>query len=171
MTTQEYFSWFDDVISTTAKMYRLVPANKLDWKPVERAFTNGQLIEHKAQALWFNAKVIASEEWPLKSLREIFVSNRRQRSATVDEALEHLAAGAAEFKGAITSLGETRFQQDTVNTPQWGVLPIWRFAVFVLEHHLNHKMELHTNLRLLGCKVDTRTLYEVSLRHQRDGMK
>ena len=164
MTTQQYFFWFDDVLSTTKKMYHLIPLDKLDWKPVERAFTNGQLIEHMAQALAFNAKVIASEEWPLKSLREIFVSNRRQQSATVEEALEHLASGAASFKAAVARLGDEKFQHESVNTPQWGVLPVWRFAIFVLEHHLNHKMELHTNLRLLDCKVDTRTLYEVSLR-------
>jgi hypothetical protein len=39
------------------------------------------------------------------------------------------------------------------------MLPIWRFAVFVAEHHLNHKMELHMYLRLLGVKVNTGTLY------------
>lgn len=159
MTIDEYFPWFDDALRTTEGMYRLVPADKLDWKPTENSFSLGQLIEHMPKAFWFNSKVIASEEWPLKSLREIFVSNRRQESAAVDEALVHLAESSHGFKQAIRNLGDEKFQHDQVNTPQWGILPIWRFAVFVLEHHLNHKMELHMYLKLLGVKVNTGTLY------------
>ena len=159
MTIQEYFTWFDDTIRTTEGMYRLVPPDKLDWKPTESSFSLGQLIEHMARAFWFNSKVIASEEWPLKSLREIFVSNRRQASADADEALIHLAESSAEFKQSILNLGDEKFQHGQVNTPQWGTLPIWRFAIFVLEHHLNHKMELHMYLKLLGVRVNTGTLY------------
>ncbi|MBM2842060.1 MAG: DinB family protein [Bacteroidetes bacterium] len=159
MTIQEYFLWFDDVLRTTEGMYKLVPADKLDWKPTENSFSLGQLIEHMPKAFWFNSKVIASEEWPLKSLREILVSNRRHPAATPDEALKHLGEFSSGFKGAIEKLGEEKFQRDVVNTPQWGTLPIWRFAIFVLEHHLNHKMELHMYLKLLGVKVNTGTLY------------
>lgn len=160
MTIHEYFSWFDDVLQTTEGMYRLVPAEKLDWKPTENSFTLGQLIEHMPKAFWFNSKVIASEEWPLKSMREILVSNRRHSIANgVDEALEHLRTWSAGFKHAIQNLGEEKFQNADVTTPQWGTLPIWRFAVFVLEHHLNHKMELHMYLKVLGVKVNTGTLY------------
>jgi uncharacterized damage-inducible protein DinB len=159
MTIQQYFSWFDDVLRITEAMYRLVPPDKLDWKPTENSFTLGQLIEHMPRALWFNAKVIASEEWPLKSMREILVSNRRHPGATVDEATEHLASWSGGFKQAIEELGDEKFQRGQVTTPQWGTLPIWRFAVFVLEHHLNHKMELHMYLKLLGVRVNTGTLY------------
>lgn len=161
MTIHEYFSWFDDSIRTTEAMYHLVPADKLDWKPTDLSFTLGQLLEHMPKALWFNSRVIASEEWPLKSIREILVSNRRHPTATVEDALAHLVEWSTGFKQAIKNLGEERFQHDDVNTPQWGTLPIWRFAIFVLEHHLNHKMELHMYLRLLGAKVNTATLYVV----------
>jgi len=159
MMIREYFTWFDDVLRTTEGMYGLVPAGKLEWKPLEKAFSLGQLIEHMPKAFWFNSKVIASEEWPLKSLREILVTNRHHPTATPDEALRHLAESSGGFKQAIRNLGEEKFQRDQVNTPQWGTLPIWRFAVFVLEHHLNHKMELHMYLKLLGAKVNTGTLY------------
>ena len=159
MTTGEFLFWFDDVIRTTQSMYRLVPPDKLDWKPTEHSFTLGQLIEHMALALRFNGNVIASEEWPLKSLREILVANRRQGSVPVDEALKHLAESGSAFKRTIERLGDEKFQSGYVNTPQRGTLPIWRFAIFVLEHHLNHKMELHLYLRLIGVKVNTGTLY------------
>jgi uncharacterized damage-inducible protein DinB len=159
MTTQEYFPWFDDVLRTTEAMSRLVPPDKLDWKPTENSFTLGQLIEHMPRAFWFNSKVIASEEWPLKSMREILVTNRRHPSVAVGEALEHLGLWSKEFKQAVQNIGDEKFRHADVNTPQWGTLPIWRLAVFVLEHHLNHKMELHMYMKLLGVKVNTGTLY------------
>lgn len=159
MTIREFFSWFDDVLRTTGAMYRLVPPDRLDWKPTENSFTLGQLIEHMPRAFWFNSKVMANEKWPLKSMREILVTNRRHPSAAVGEALEHLALWSQEFKQAVQNIGDEKFQRADVNTPQLGTLPIWRFAIFVLEHHLNHKMELHMYLKLLGVPVNTKTLY------------
>lgn len=159
MMLHEYLSWFDDVLKATEAMYHRVPSDKLDWKPAQSAFSLGQLIEHMPKALWFNGTVIASEEWPLKSMREILVSNRRHPAATVEEALLHLGESSTAFKSTVNNLGDEKFQRAEVNTPQWGVLPVWRFAVFVLEHHLNHKMELHMYLRLLGVKVNTESLY------------
>ena len=159
MTTEEYFVWFDDVIRTTEALYQLVPSNVLDWKPTTNSFTIGQLIEHMPRALSFNSKIIASEEWPLKSMREILVSNRHQEGATVDSGLQHLREHAATFRDAVSNLGRDKFQSGSVNTPQWGTLPIWRFANFALEHHLNHKMELHVCLRICGVGVNTKSLY------------
>lgn len=159
MTIREYSFWFDDVIRTTEATFRLVPTDKLDWKPTSTSFALGQLIAHMPLALRFNARVIASEEWPLKSLREILVSNRRHPVATVDEALKNLAESAFLYKSAVAQLGDEKFRHEIVNTPQWGTLPVWRFAIFVLEHHINHKMELHMCLRLLGVNVNTGTLY------------
>lgn len=161
VTIQHYLAWFDDAMQATKNLYALVPSEKLEWKPTERSFSLGQLIEHIPRSLWFNGKVIASENVPLKSLREILVANRRQQSAKVDEASLHLAECSEGFRRTIRNLGEERFQHADVSTPQWGILPIWRFAIFVLEHHLNHKMELHMYLRLLGVNVDTLTLYSV----------
>ena len=161
MTVQEYLAWFDDTIQATKSLYAFVPSDKLDWRPTENSFSLGQLIEHIPRALWFNAKVIASEDVPLKSLREILVANRRQPGATVDEAVQHLVDYSSRFRQILMNLGEEKFKRSTVNTPQWGALPVWRFAIFTLEHHLNHKMELHMDLRLLGVKVNTLTLYSV----------
>lgn len=161
MTVQEYLAWFDDTIQATKSLYALVPPDKLDWKPTENSFSLGQLIEHIPRALWFNAKVIASEDVPLKSLREILIANRRQQGATVDNALQHLAEYSSRFRQILMNLGDEKFQRSAVDTPQWGMLPVWRFVIFTLEHHLNHKMELHMCLRLLGVKVNTLTLYSV----------
>ena len=159
MTIEQYLSWFDDVLRTTEDMYHRVPTDKLNWKPTETSFTLGQLIEHMARAIRFNTRVIASEDLPLNSMREILIANRRSPAATPEEATKHLQEYSSIFRQAVRSLGSEKFEHGVVHTPQRGEMPVWRFAIFVLEHHLHHKMELHMYLRLLGVDVNTRTLY------------
>lgn len=159
MTIQQYRSWFDEVLAPTEPMFRLVPPEKLDWKITETSFTLGQLLNHMPRAFWFMAKVINKEELPLKSMREIFVSNRRQQSSTPEEAVELLRSSTHSYKQAIAALSEDQFQNGILDTPQKGPVPYWRYAAFSLEHHIHHLMELHLSLKVLGVKVNTGTLY------------
>lgn len=162
MTTAQYLSWFDEVLAPTGPMFRLVPADKLIWRPTKGSFTLGQLIDHIPKSLEFNAKILRGDEWPLKSLREILVVNRRQGSSTVEEGLVMLASAKRTFRDAVGIVGDERFQHGEMDTPQRGKMPVWRFAAFVLEHHIHHLMELHISLKSLGLKVNTATLYNPS---------
>jgi len=159
MTVQQYLSWFDEVLAPTEHMFRLVPSDKLDWKLTDNSFTLGQLLSHIPRGLSFIATVINGDEWPLKSLREIFVANRRQPSSTVDEAVASLTSEVSAFKGVVGRLGEEKFQNGMLDTPQKGRVPYWRYCAFALEHHIHHLMELHISLKVLGVKVNTGTLY------------
>ncbi len=140
-------------------MFRLVPLDKLDFRLTPTSFSVGQLLSHIPRALMFNAKVMAGSDWPLKSMREILVVNRRQPSVGPDEAVVQLREGTEMFKSAVRSRGEEFFQQAMLNTPQWGEIKCWRFGMFVVEHHIHHLMELHLNLKMLGVDVNTKTLY------------
>ena len=159
MTLPEYLIWFDEVVGPTEPMMRLIPEDRLDWRLTEKSFTLGQLIAHMNRSIWFNALVITGGDLPAKNIREILVGNRRQESMTVDEAVAQLETQCGSFKKALASLGEERFQKEMIETPQRGRMPTWRFAAFVLEHHIHHLMELHLCLKVLGIKVHTGTLY------------
>ena len=159
MTKAQYLSWFDEVVGPTESIFRLVPPDKLDWKLTEESFTLGQLLRHMPGALFFFAKVINNEEWPAKSLREVMVANRTHPSTTVEEAIAKLGSSTIAFKGAIDALSEEQFQNEMVDTPQKGRVGYWRYCAFALEHHIHHVMEMHLNLKLLGVKVNTKTLY------------
>jgi len=160
MTVQEYLGWFDDVVALTEPMFRLVPADKLDWKLTPTSFTPGQIMNHIPRSLLFMAKVIKKEELPLRSMREILVSNRRQESSTVDEAIVLFHSCLQDFKAAVGSLGDEQFRQEMIDTPQKGRMLYWRYAAFAVEHHIHHLMELHLVLKALGVKVHTGTLYK-----------
>lgn len=159
MTIPQYLSWFDEVVAPTEPMFRLVPADKLDWKLTPSSFTLGQQLSHMPRALWFNTRVLISDELPLKSMREILVANRRQSSSTVEEAVDQFHKTAVGFRLAVQQRGEEAFQNHVLDTPQKGKMACWHFALFVVEHHIHHLMELHLNLKVLGVPVDTGTLY------------
>lgn len=159
MTIAQYLSWYDEVLAPTEPMIRLVPSEKLDWKLTGTSFTLGQLIAHIPGSLLFNGKVMGGEEWPMKSMREILVSNRHQQSATVEESVSLLHDAQGRFRNAVLAIGDERFQLGEIDTPQRGRMFIWHFALFVLRHHTYHLEELHLNLKVLGIKVHTGTLY------------
>jgi len=159
MTIRQYLAWFDEVLAPTEPMFLLVPPDKVNWKLTEGSFTIGQLINHMPRALWFMAKVINGEEHPYTSIQRILVSNRRQESSSPEEAVALLKTFTASYKEAIARLGDDRFQNGIVHTPQKGRIQYWRYAAFTLEHHIHHLMELHVSLKVLHVKVDTGTLY------------
>ena len=159
MTIEQFLTWFDEVVEPTERIIRLVPPESLEWRLTPTSFSLGQLIKHIPAALRFGATVLRGDKPPLKNMREILISNRRHARATVEESVLELRTSFEEFKASVRSLGEDRFQSGEIDTPQFGKTGCWRYATFMVEHHIHHLMELHLNLKVLGVKVHTGTLY------------
>jgi hypothetical protein len=87
------------------------------------------------------------------------VANRTHPSSTVEEAVARLGLATTAFKNAVDALSEEKFRNEMLDTPQKGRVFYWRYCAFALEHHIHHVMELHLNLKVLGVKVNTKTLY------------
>lgn len=111
-------------------MFQRVPADKLGWKLTESSFTLGQQLGHIPGALLFFAGVLNWEQQRVKSLREIFLVNRRQPSLSVAEGLAHLERSIAGFKSAVRKAGEQRFQTEMLQTRQFGQVVFWRYCFF-----------------------------------------
>jgi uncharacterized damage-inducible protein DinB len=163
MTLQDYLSYFDEMIRPTAPLFRLVPSEKLDWKPTERSFTAGQLMAHMAGALAVYGRGISTGDWGYRSMRHIFLFNRRTPSMKVDEAVDLLEKNTTEFRRLLRSLSEEEFSTGIIDSPQLGRVPRWRAAMLAVEHHVNHKAELFMYLKLLGVDVHTGHLYTLML--------
>jgi uncharacterized damage-inducible protein DinB len=160
MTIQNYLSYFDEMVKPTESLFRLVPADRLDWKPTDNSFSLGQQMAHLAGALGVYGRGIALGDWGFKSMRERFVQNRHTPSATPEEAVGELQKNCAEFKELIGALTEEEFNNGIVDSPQLGgKAPRWRIAMLAVEHHINHKAELFMSLKILGIKVNTGHLY------------
>lgn len=160
MTTKEqYLQWFAGILVATENMFRLVPPDAVDRKVTPRSFSIGQLLHHIPRSLEFNAVVLRGDPPLAKSLRHILVANRRQPSVGAEEGLRLLERSGAEYLETVRSLDNGMIETGVVDTPQWGTISVWSFLFFIAEHHLNHKEELHINLKASGVDVHTGTLY------------
>lgn len=159
MTLKNYLTYFDEMMEPTIPMFRLVPADKIDWKPFDNAFTTGQLMAHMAISLEVYGGGLRQGDWGVRSMREIFVRNRHTPSYPVDEAVEALHKTYQKFRDAVGSMTEEEFSKGEVDSPQLGRVPRWRLAMLAVEHHVNHRAELFMYLRMMGVKVNTGTLY------------
>lgn len=160
MTLQDYLSFFDDVVQPTEQLFRLIPTDRLEWKPTENSFTLGQQVAHLAGALGVYAHGIANGEWGFKSMRERFVLNRHTPSMNVEEAIHLLNENHAEFRRVVGALSEEEFNIGEVDSPQLGRVPRWRLAMLAVEHHINHKAEIFMYLKFMGIAVNTGNLYK-----------
>jgi len=159
MTLQNYLQYFDEMLTPSVPLFRMVPPDKIDWKPTERSFTTGQLMAHIAGALGVYGRGIARGEWGYASMREIFLRNRRTPSLKVEEAVAVLEKNHVEFNQLLRTLTEEEFDSGEIDTPQLGRVPRWRIAMLALEHHINHRAELFMYLKILGVEVNTGHLY------------
>lgn len=160
MTLQNYLSYFDEMVKPTESLFRLVPSDKIDWKPTENSFSLGQQMAHMAGALEVYGRGIATGDWGFTSMRERFVKNRHTPSVAIEEAVKVLNGNYGEFKRLVDSLTEEEFNTGEIETPQLGGrAPRWRIAMLAVEHHVNHKAELFMCLKFLGVRVNTGHLY------------
>lgn len=159
MTLQNYLTYFEEMFRPTEPMFLLVPPDKLQWKPAENAFTTSQLMVHIAGSLGVYGKGIVTGDWQFKSMREIFVFNRRTPEMAVEETVRLLRENYAEFMRLMGTLSERDFDTGVIDSPQLGRVPRWRAAMLGVEHHVNHKAELFMYLKVLGVKVNTAHLY------------
>lgn len=160
MTVTHYLSYVDDILAPIPALFRLVPADKVEWTPVPGTFTCGQLMAHIAGAIEVYANGITQGEWGFASIRERLVMNRHTPSLAADAAVALLETNATIFHEKVGALTEDEFQNGLVVSPQLGgPAPRWRVALFFADHHLTHRAELFMHLRVLGIRVHTGTLY------------
>lgn len=159
MTPQQFVEYAEQMLRPTEALFRLVPADRTEWKPTPESFTAGQLMLHMAQALRFNAQGLKTNEWALPSLRHILLANRRIETATVDRAVELYRENAEFLYDVFKTMPEEEFSRAQVDTPQFGPQEKWRYALFTVAHHLNHKAELFMYLKMMGMPAGSRELY------------
>jgi hypothetical protein len=160
MTKDEYYQWVMEVYQPAEAMIRLVPRDKLNWRPRENFFSFGQVVCHLSEGLGRELECLLSGKWPYtpEQMGEM-MKLENCPSCSPEEALEKLNKDKKALRDVLAGLTEQEFSSKVVTTP-WGwqgkcELISYRF----LEHFLNHKMQLFTYLKLIGLPVNTMTLY------------
>ena len=161
MTLSEYLHYFDEMMGPTEALFRLVPPDKIDWKPTEDSFTAGQLMAQIGGALGAYGRGTTTGQWRFSSFEEVHALNQKTPALTVDAAIENFRKNYAFYKDVVGRLTEEEFQSGELDTPQLGRVKRWRIAMMTIEHHLTHKTELFMYLKMLKTPVSTRNLFDL----------
>jgi hypothetical protein len=123
--------------------------------------TVGQVLKHLTEN-WCIIRMMITNEWPFSSPEEMAEAMKLENLPSCSKA-EALTAMEKDLNEAVAYVEQEIPEEDFFTkeiTAPWGFSgEIWKAVLMARKHQLNHKMQLHHYLKLLGCPVDTGTLY------------
>jgi hypothetical protein len=159
MTKKEYYEFVLEAYRPAEALIRMVPRDKLDWRPGPNFMSLGQLIEHVSNGMGSDFRMLLDSKWPPMEEMEKAMKLENLLSCGVEQALAKLEKDKATLREVLDSVSEEDFAQKTVSVPWGWTAKMERMALAFREHFTNHKMQLFTYLKLLGLPVNTETLY------------
>ena len=162
MTKDDYYELLMEAYKPAATLIRMVPADKLEWRPAPGFMSLGQLVCHLTEPLGDGIRCLVTNHWPFTPEEmEDGMKLENIPACNVEEALGRLEKDKTILREVLSDLSDEEFAQKPVSTP-WG----WKgklevMAILFREHFTNHKMQLFLYLKLLGLPVNTATLYGV----------
>jgi hypothetical protein len=160
MTKNDYYECVMDAYRPAANLIRMVPPDRLDWRPGPSFMSLGQLINHLTDPIGDGVRCLITNQWPFTPEEmEAGMKLEILPSCNIEQALERLEKDKTGLREVLDSISEEDFAQRPVSAP-WG----WKgkleiMAVLFREHFTNHKMQLFIYLKLLGLPVNTESLY------------
>jgi len=163
MDTKGLAQYADQVYKATAGLMKLVPADKLDWRPSDTNnwMTTGQLLDHLTDATGIAIKGFITGQWPqVPEGATMPPASKMPSVSSVAKALEKLEADQKLTAKLLAGLSEEDFCQRMITAP-WNptAMPLWWQLLLMVEHQINHKAMLFAYLKLLGVAVHTGHLY------------
>lgn len=146
----EFLHYFDRVRQRTRRVLARVPADRMEWRPAEGAFSFGDLVRHLG----------ASERW-------MFAENATRRPSRYpghgpqvaegyDGAGAYLDAMHAQAMEIFRGLSAAGLEARCV-TPGGTEIPVWKWLRSMVEHEVHHRGQIYLMLRMLG--IETPPLY------------
>lgn len=142
-------------------MVEMVPDGKLNWAPGKGFMTVGQVLKHLSEN-WCIVRMMVTNDWPFSGFEEMIESMKLENMPSCSKA-EAILAMEKDLKDTVAyvenEISEEDFFNKIVSAP-WGFSgEIWKGVLMAKDHQVNHKMQLHLYLKMLGLPVNTGTLY------------
>jgi len=142
-------------------MIEMVPEDKLDWAPGKSFMSIAQVLKHISEN-WVVIKSMVTNQWPFNDFKEMQEALKLENMPGCSKA-EALASIEKDLNDTINfienEISDEDFSSKVVSAP-WGFKgETWKAVLMANTHQVNHKMQLHLYLKLLGKPVNTQTLY------------
>jgi hypothetical protein len=157
MKKEEFCQYALDSYRPAETLIKMVPADKLDWKPGPSFMSLGHLIHHLSSGIGGELRMLVTGNWPKPEEMEQMMKN--EPSCSIQEALERLEKDKEELRAILSEISEEDFTNKIVSVPWGWKNKMERMALDFKDHFTNHKMQLFTYLKILGLPVNTNTLY------------
>ena len=158
MKKDEFYQYALDAFKPAETMLKMVPAEKLDWKPGPTFMSMGQLICHLSEGIGSELRMAITNSWP--KMDGIDPQNPPPSpSCDVQEALAKLEKDKTTLRELLAGVTEEEFANKMISVPWGWQNKMERMALDFRDHFAHHKMQLFTYLKLLGFPVNTQTLY------------
>ncbi|MFH2000122.1 MAG: DinB family protein [Planctomycetota bacterium] len=142
-------------------MVEMIPDDKLDWAPAKGFMSVGQVLKHLSEN-WCVIRMMITNEWPFSDAKEMEECMKLENMPACSKS-EALEAMDKDLNDAVAYMEKEISDKDFFDrqvTAPWGFSgAIWQAVMMIKDHQLNHKMQLHLYLKLLGKPVHTGTLY------------
>jgi uncharacterized damage-inducible protein DinB len=152
---EEFYQYALDSFRPAETMLKMVPADKLEWKPGPTFMTMGNLICHMSEGIGTELRMALTNSWP----KPEDMKQKEMPTCSVQEALDKLERDKTTLREVLSSVSEEEFASKVISVPWGWKSPMEKMALDFREHFTNHKMQLFTYLKLLGFPVNTETLY------------
>jgi uncharacterized damage-inducible protein DinB len=153
----EFYQYALDAFKPAETMLKMVPADKLDWKPGPTFMSFGQLICHLSEGIGSELRMALTNSWP--KMEGEPSSPPPHPSCSVEEALAKLEKDKTALREILDGVTEEEFNNKVISVPWGWQNKMERMALDFRDHFVHHKMQLFTYLKLLGFPVNTQTLY------------
>lgn len=159
MKKEDFQQYVMDSFRPAESLLKMVPADKLDYKPAPDFMSMGQLVCHLCDGGIGEAlRKTNSGDWP--KMEEMEESMKHEMPAcTIQEALDKLELDKKVLSETLAGISEEDFQNKLVSVPWGWEAKMEMMALQFLSHFFHHKMQLFTYLKLLKQPVNTTTLY------------
>jgi hypothetical protein len=156
MKKDEYYQFVVEAFKPAETMLKMVPADKLEWKPGPSFMSMGQLICHLSDGVGTELRMLVTGKWPTPPEPG---KEHVMPSCSVSEALAKLEKDKTTLREVLAGITEKDFANKIVSVPWGWKAKMERLSLAFYDHFSNHKMQLFTYLKLLGFPVNTQTLY------------
>lgn len=157
MKKDEFYEYCLSAFRPAESLLKMVPADKLDWKPGPSFMSMGHLICHLSEGIGTELGMLVQNSWPKPE--EMAELMKQTPTCGVQEALAKLEKDKTTLREVLASVSEEDFANKIVSVPWGWKAKMEKMSLDFREHFVNHKMQLFTYLKLLGFPVNTETLY------------